>query len=227
METNLQVGAGLMQRDSGPKGNKRPSPRQIVGQAGGRPQTYSTAYPGGRRLLSAKAVGSFVPRLTRPAFEKFGFSAATLITDWATIVGSDIARYARPERLKWPKRLGYQPEGGDDGERGRPGATLMLAVEAGRALDAQYKGAQIVERINAYFGYRAISDLRIVQVASLDAGGGDLAAVPAQHPPRKIVPSAATTPPVVASVTDDGLRAALERMAAGLVSRKGQDFAAG
>ncbi|MEZ5853705.1 MAG: DciA family protein [Hyphomicrobiaceae bacterium] len=211
-----------MQRDSGPNGNK-PPPRQVVGQAAGRAKPYSPAYGGGRRPLAAKTVGSFVPRLTRPAFEKFGFSAATLITDWATIVGSDIARYARPERLKWPKRVSYQPDGVDDAERGRPGATLMLAVEAGRALDAQYKAALIVERINAYFGYRAVSDVRIVQVASLESNVGDDGGQ--RVVPRAPVPSAATTPPVVASVTDADLRAALERMAAGLVSRKAQALA--
>ena len=49
------------------------------------------------------AAGSFVPQLTRKAFEKFGFSAATLIMDWPTIVGGEIAYYTQPERLKWPR----------------------------------------------------------------------------------------------------------------------------
>ncbi len=213
-----------MQRQRGANGNTGPAPRQVVGQGSGRPGAGGAPYSGGRRPISAKAVGSFVPRLTRPAFEKFGFSAATLITDWATIVGADIARYARPERLKWPKRIGYQGDDSDEVGRGRPGATLMLAVEAGRALDAQYKAAQIVERINAYFGYRAVSDVRIVQVASLEATHPSPSAA---EGPRRIVPSAATTPPVVAGIADDDLRAALERMAAGIISRKGLGVAAG
>ena len=58
-----------------------------------------------QRPSTARTVGSFVARLTRPAFEKFGFSAATLITDWGTIVGADIARYTSPQRLKWPRRV--------------------------------------------------------------------------------------------------------------------------
>jgi hypothetical protein len=37
--------------------------------------------------VPARAVGAFLPRLTRKAFEKYGFSAATLLTDWPAIVG--------------------------------------------------------------------------------------------------------------------------------------------
>jgi hypothetical protein len=170
---------------------------------------------GPARPVGARAVGSFVPRLTRPAFERFGFSAATLITDWATIVGADIARYTAPERLRWPRRIEHVAGEVPDGERGRPGATLFLGVEAARALDVQYKARQIIERINAYFGYRAVSELRIVQAASRPSATARGAA-PVPH-----VRDAPSPPPAeVTRVADAGLRAALERMAAGLVSRK-------
>lgn len=164
-----------------------------------------------RTMLGPKAVGSFVPRLTQPAFEKYGFSAATLITDWAGIVGSDLAKYTSPERLKWPKLV---PARGkvDEIDQGRPGATLVLRVDQGRALDIQYKAAQIIERINAYFGYGAVADLRIVQgVIARTAGRKD-------EIPGSRVPSA-PPPAEVLAVKDDGLRSALERMAAGLHAR--------
>ena len=48
-------------------------------------------------------------------------------------------------------------------EKGRSGATLVLRVDGGPRLDVQYKARQIIERINAYFGYAAIAELRIVQ----------------------------------------------------------------
>lgn len=107
-----------------------------------------------------KAVGSFVPKLARKAFEKFGFAAAAVLTDWREIVGPEIAACTAPERLRWPKP--------SDGEAATPpgprsGATLLLRVEPSRALDVQYKTVQIIERINAYFGYRAITDIRLIQ----------------------------------------------------------------
>jgi hypothetical protein len=168
------------------------------------------------RGVSARAVGSFVPKLTRKAMEKYGFSAAALITDWPTIVGRDIAAYTVPQRLKWPRAVEAYSETEADSQ-GRPGATLILRVDAARALDVQYKGRQIVERINAYFGYRAVAELRIVQ-APIEP------LAQAKNPvlPRSIVTAKAqpSRPPVdLAGVGDERLRAALERLQKGLSGR--------
>ena len=36
-------------------------------------------------------------------------------------------------------------------------------MEPARALDIEYRGHEIIERINRYFGYRAVETLKIVQ----------------------------------------------------------------
>lgn len=165
-------------------------------------------------FIPAKAVGSFVPRLTQKSFEKFGFSAATLLTDWAAIVGSGLARDTVPERLKWPRAIGV--DAGNDGATGRPGATLVLRVDPARALDIEYKRAQILDRINGYFGYRAVSEIRIVQEAirPLAPSTRHVAAAPDPH---RAGPSSAR--PDMSHVADDALRAALERLHAGVSAR--------
>lgn len=168
----------------------------------------------GLRPVSAKTVGSFVPRLTKPAFERYGFSAAALITDWSTIVGADIARYTMPERLKWPRRVEWSGDDVSEADRGRPGATLFLAVASGRALDVQYKCAQLTERINAYFGYRAVCDIRIVQVPAIKPAAPSRSATPALAPPPAPKPR-----DELATIAEPSLRAALERMAQGLGAR--------
>jgi hypothetical protein len=114
------------------------------------------------RTSSTRAVGSFVPLITRKAFEKYGFSSAALLTDWAAIVGGDIASYTQPERLKWARRVEAYSKV-EDGAEGRPGATLVLRVDGPRAIELQYKSRQILERVNAYFGYRAVIEMRFVQ----------------------------------------------------------------
>jgi len=128
------------------------------------PSQSRFAAPPTARFVPAKAVGSFVPALTRKAFEKFGFSTATLITDWARIVGSELAQYTIPDKLKWP-RGGDMIGDGDDGER--RGATLILRVDPARALDIEYRARQVMDRINGYFGYRAVETLRLVQAPLL------------------------------------------------------------
>src|SRR5436190_2512722 len=114
-----------------PAPSTAPRPRESVGFVRKRPGP----------LYGVKTVGSFLPGLTRKAFEKYGFSAASLVTDWATIAGRELAGYTAPERLKWPRAVERSDD--DDGGKGRPGATLVLRVDGGRGLDVQHNARQI------------------------------------------------------------------------------------
>lgn len=177
------------------------------------PPTSVTSWKGGS---SARAVGTFVPKLTRKAIEKYGFSAAALLTDWSTIVGADLARYTEPKRLKWPRGVEAYAE---TEAAGRPGATLELRVDGARALDVQYKARQIIERINSYFGYRAVADLRIIQTSFEDIGRAGSTSGPT---PRQVVsPKSHTQRPApdMTHVVDEPLRAALERLHRNLAGR--------
>ncbi len=160
----------------------------------------------------ARAVGNFVAALTRKAFEKYGFSAATLITDWPAIVGQDLSRQTAPEKLKWPRapEMPGAPPGADAAPtpKARQGAVLFIRVEGPRALEIEYKRAQIAERINAYFGYRAIAEIRIIQA-------------PLPKPvARKRVEVTAADKVSLPSVADDDLRTALEKLGAGIRAKK-------
>jgi hypothetical protein len=159
-------------------------------------------------FVPARAVGAYLPKLTRKAFETFGFSTATLPTEWGTIVGDPLSRYAFPEKIKWP-RAGTAPEDVSGEARGRYGAILVLRVDPAHALDVEYRGQQILERINAYFGYRAVAELRLLQAPLV-------AAKPAPVPLRT---APACEAPELAGIADERLRAALQRLKQGLMSR--------
>jgi hypothetical protein len=150
---------------------------------------------------ASKSVGAFVPGLTRKAFEKFGFSTASLIMDWPRVAGPDVAQWTTPERVKWPQ--GYETAELAQDSGARPGATLVLRVDPARALDVEYRARQIIERINAYFGYRAIAELHILQ-APLPGH-----AITSSHPSTSPVPQ-----PRQSSLPDDPLARALARMEA-------------
>jgi hypothetical protein len=146
-----------------------------------------------------RSVGSFVPQLTRTAVEKYGFPQAAILTDWAAIVGPDLASYTQPERLRWPRGAGNATE--DNPWNGADGATLILRVAGPRALEIQHRTEQLIERVNAYFGFRAVIDVRLMQAP--------LAKAKAAAAPRTQAP---VTPIPAAEVADDRLRDVLERL---------------
>ncbi len=160
--------------------------------------------PDARNRYSApKPAGAFTPSLTRPAFEKFGFPAAALLTDWAAIAGPDLAVYSAPERLKWPR----QPDAPEEA-RGQPAATLVLRVDGPRAIELQHRLPQLIERINSYFGFRAVAQIRLYQ-APLARSPDD------RQPPPKIAPRADRRG-LVKRIRDPRLRTALSRIAAAI-----------
>lgn len=151
----------------------------------------------------AKRAAAFTPALTRPAFDRFGFPAAALLTDWAAIAGGDIASFSAPERLKWPRRS-EDPEA----VGANRGATLVLRVDGPRALELQHRLPQLIERINAYFGFRAVDQVRLYQ-APLDRSATD------RPSPQRITPRA-DRDGLVARIEEPRLRTALSRIAAAI-----------
>ncbi|HXQ52058.1 MAG TPA: DciA family protein [Stellaceae bacterium] len=147
-----------------------------------------------KRRGHMRALAGEVARIAAPALGKRGFGSAQLITEWATVVGSEWAGKISPERLS------FAP-----GER-RDG-TLRVRVAAGCAPEIQHRAPQLLERINGFFGYAAVARLVLVQGPPL-------------RPPR---PPARTLRPLapgdrdaldrrLAGIDDPGLRDALRRL---------------
>jgi hypothetical protein len=162
------------------------------------------------RGVFARAIGSFVPKLAGKAFEKYGFHSAEIMTAWPQVAGADLATYTAPERIKWPRATGASEDGtGDTG-----GATLVLRVEPARALDVEYRSAEIIDRINRYFGYRAVATLRLVQAPLL----GKTAAGPAATGRPNMSSPVATAP--IPEMADDDLKAALQTLWSSVSARR-------
>jgi hypothetical protein len=148
-----------------------------------------------------KSVGEFVPALMRPAFEKYGFPAAAILTDWAAIAGNELAAYTAPERLKWPRKQSSDPD-----NAGQAGATLILRVDGPRALEVEHMRPRLIERINASFGYRAVADIRVLQAPLIRRDA----------PRKRPIPPAPASTAVLADLTDVRVKEALARIAAGI-----------
>src|SRR3989337_573216 len=116
-----------------------------------------------RAASGARPVGAYASRALDPAARARGFATTALLSEWPAIAGAELAQFTMPDRVVWPG-------GGEDGEdasrqRGHrgEGAVLVLRVEGPRAIEVQHRSGQILERVNSYFGYRAIAEMRILQ----------------------------------------------------------------
>ncbi|CAN5900835.1 hypothetical protein BH11PSE3_BH11PSE3_35190 [soil metagenome] len=146
-----------------------------------------------------RAVGNLAQRLTSGLAQQRakggrGASIARLRAEWSAIVGPDLARITRPEALISGR--------GARGGASAAGKLLRLRVPGASALEVQHKAAQVVERVNGYFGHKMIDDIRLVQ--------GAIAAHTAPPPtPAPDPASVARAAERAASVQDPDLRAAL------------------
>jgi len=78
-----------------------------------------------------------------------------LLTAWSELVGTDYCDFTRPEKINWPNRA-------HEDDPFKPGV-LVVACDGARALYFQHELKQVCERVNVFFGFAAISKIKIVQ----------------------------------------------------------------
>ena len=153
----------------------------------------------------ARPVGAYVARTLDPLARARGFATTALLSEWPAIVGAELAQFTMPDRLVWPRRQ-QEGEGATPAKGWRAeGAILMLRVEGPRAIEVQHRSGKILERVNTYFGYRAITEMRILQAPVARAEP------PSPAPPE---PQDEGVLPPSAAIEDEGLRRALSRLGA-------------
>lgn len=176
------------------------------------PQSFNAALA--RSVMSSP---SFRPRGPRPladivarplseALQRAGFAATEVVTRWDEIVGEDLARRTAPIRIAWTRR----PQAGAAPEPG----TLHVRVEAPFALEVQHLTPAIVERVNAFFGWRCVAAMRLTQVP--------MAARRKPAPPKPPPADEKRLAAAVSGFEDERLRLVMERFgrAVGARSRK-------
>lgn len=156
------------------------------------------------RRNGVRDVGALLPDVGGMAFRRFGFAHSALLSRWRDVVGPVYARWSVPESLRFP--------------RGQTvGGTLTVRVEGPFALQVQHVAPQLIERVNRILGHNAVARLKLVQ--------GEVPRPPARAAPPPPAQGVANLSPVtqatLAGVKDDGLRAALQDLAAQLAESSG------
>lgn len=162
-----------------------------------------------RRKRGFERAASLMTQRIRQAGESRGFAVSRLLTHWPETVGEDVAATARPVKVHYG-REGF-------------GATLTLLTTGARAPMLEMQKEKILERVNAVYGYAAISTVRITQTAptGFAEGQAQFAHAPKKQAPRAPSPEVRQAAQTLSrDVQDDGLRAALDQLACNVLSRR-------
>lgn len=140
--------------------------------------------------LFPKPLHKIIEPLVKPIFKTRGLAGAHFLADWPRIAGEELASHCVPEKLSFPSGS-------------KTGGTLTIAVENGFALEFQHMQPVILERINMYYGYQAVTRLAISH------------SFPQRPKEPKQIPatSAATAAYEVKNISDPELKTALQSLA--------------
>ena len=98
-----------------------------------------------------KSIKAVVNRVVNPIAKKRGIIHGKIILEWEKIVGPQYAVFCAP--LKIAFRQGYRTYG-----------TLHMKVNPSHALLLTHSKELVIEKVNTFFGYPAVSALKIMQV---------------------------------------------------------------
>lgn len=128
---------------------------------------------------------------------KRGFSAVEIVTNWREIVGPELAAETSPDRLAFSR-----------GARGN--GTLHVTAPGTVALEIQHLEPLILERINTYFGYRAVNRIALSQAP---VSHKPKVGKTARAAPRRVAPSRGAAIDVATdNIRSEELREALRRL---------------
>jgi hypothetical protein len=159
-----------------------------------------------------RPLGRALGALLRPALRRRGFAVNEILTRWPLIVGESLAQMVAPERVRFPMRGNAAPKA--KFSTPSEAAVLHLRVAPGFATEVQHLEPLIVDRINGYYGFRAVGRLKLVQ--------GPLPA-PRRKPARSVRPLLPAEEDrlnrLLGAVGDPGLRGALAQLGRDLAGR--------
>ena len=91
--------------------------------------------------------GNTLPRGVKGILKKNGYNYSEIINKWNILVGKHISNYCYPKSIKMKQ-----------GDKNR---TLVLLVERGNELNIEYSKTLIINKVNSYFGYKLVNDIRL------------------------------------------------------------------
>jgi len=99
-----------------------------------------------------RSFGSSLPRGLKGILKKNGYNYSEIIGKWSMLVGSKISSCSYPKSIKMNK--------------GNTNGTLILAIKRGDEITVEYSKKEIINKINSYFGYQLINEIKLQTFSS-------------------------------------------------------------
>ena len=91
--------------------------------------------------------GSTLPRGVKGILKRNGYNYSEIINKWNLLVGNDISKHCHPKSIKMSQE--------------NKNGTLILSVQRGNEIDIEYSKKNIINKINSYFGYKLIDEVKL------------------------------------------------------------------
>jgi hypothetical protein len=156
-------------------------------------------------MSKPRSLSDLVPGLTKDILGKKSLLFGKMLSEWQHIAGAEVAAKTTPLELKYAKKLDKKSQ-----------ATLHLAVQSAYALELSYQKALLIERLNMFFGYPAIKDIKMVQQDNIMGNKKPLVA-----PQRPLtMQEDRVLSEMVAGIQENDLQMALKNLGKAITSRQ-------
>ena len=88
-----------------------------------------------------------LPRGLKKLLKKGSYNFSNIVDNWAKVVGKDLSRTCYPSTIKMGKEMNN--------------GTLILNVIHGNELDVEYGKQEIMDKINSFFGFKCIKEVKL------------------------------------------------------------------
>ena len=110
----------------------------------------SLKYNTKQRYKTIQGLRSFkntLPTKVKRILDKKGHMYNETLDNWRYIVGDELFKVCYPKSLKTSNKLG--------------GSSLNIMVKRGNEVDLEYSKKNIINKMNSYFGYEAIKNIKL------------------------------------------------------------------
>ena len=97
-----------------------------------------------------KKIGKSLPKIITQDIKKKNYIQFSLLNNWKNIIGEEISKFCKPEKIIFSHTKNIN-------------GTIFLKTIRGRSLEIEFKSEEIIEKLNQYFGYKAVNKISIIQ----------------------------------------------------------------